>query len=133
MPAAVSAAESAASVDPTAALDRALRAAIAAVTGLSAEESDPHIRPSGNPQFGDFQANFAMALAKKIGANPRQLATDVLARAQLTGVADKAEVAGPGFVNIHLAGGALASALDAFDSPALGIIPTTANYAVNVD
>jgi arginyl-tRNA synthetase len=133
MPAAVSAAESAASVDPTAALDRALRAAIAAVTGLSAEESDPHIRPSGNPQFGDFQANFAMALAKKIGANPRQLATDVLARAQLTGIADKAEVAGPGFVNIHLAGSALASALDAFDSPALGIVPVTATYAVTVD
>ena len=111
----------AAPADPAARLDGALRTAIAAVTGLPAAECDPQIRPSANPQFGDYQANFAMALAKRLGKNPRQLATEVVAAADLASVADKAEVAGPGFVNIHLEGAALAAALDAFDSPALGI------------
>ena len=123
----------AASADPVTRLDGALRAAIAAVTGLPAAECDPQIRPSGNPQFGDFQANFAMALAKKLGTNPRQLATDVVARADMAGIADKLEVAGPGFVNVHLAGSALAAALDAFDSPALGVTPSAATHAVTID
>jgi len=132
MPSAAPAAH-AASADPVTRLDGALRAAIAAVTGLPAVECDPQIRPSGNPQFGDFQANFAMALAKKLGSNPRQLATDVVARADMVGIADKLEVAGPGFVNIHLAGSALAAALDSFDSPALGIAPSSATHAVTID
>jgi arginyl-tRNA synthetase len=121
------------SVDPAARLDAALRAAIAAATGLPPAECDPQIRPSGNPQFGDFQANFAMALAKRLGTSPRQLATDVLARADLSGIAEKAEVAGPGFVNILLSGAALAAALDAFDGPALGIEPATDHHAVTID
>ncbi len=132
MPAAAPAAH-AASADPVTRLDGALRAAIAAVTGLPAAECDPQIRPSGNPQFGDFQANFAMALAKKLGTNPRQLATDVVAGADVAGIADKLEVAGPGFVNVHLAGSALAAALDSFDSPALGIAPSSATHAVTID
>ena len=74
-----------------------------------------------------------MALAKKLGTNPRQLATDVVARADMAGIADKLEVAGPGFVNVHLAGSALAAALDAFDSPALGIAPSGATHAVTID
>ena len=132
MTAAASAAH-AASADPVSRLDGALRTAIAAVTGLPAAECDPQIRPSGNPQFGDFQANFAMALAKKLGTNPRQLATDVVARADMAGIADKLEVAGPGFVNVHLAESALAAALDSFDSPALGIAPSGATHAVTID
>ncbi len=132
MTAAASAAH-AASADPVSRLDGALRTAIAAVTGLPAAECDPQIRPSGNPQFGDFQANFAMALAKKLGTNPRQLATDVVARADVAGIADKLEVAGPGFVNVHLAESALAAALDSFDSPALGIAPSGATHAVTID
>ena len=121
------------SADPASSLAGTLRTAIASVTGLPAEECDPQIRPSANPQFGDFQANFAMSLAKRIGTNPRQLANDVLAKADLTGIADKVEVAGPGFVNVHLSGAALASALDALDSPALGIRPVAAVHAVTID
>ena len=121
--------------DPVARLDRALRAAIAEVTGLAPEQCDPQIRASAGPQFGDFQANFAMGLAKQRGTNPRQLATEVLARAQagLADAAERAEIAGPGFINIHLSREALARALDAFDSPALGIVPSQATHAVVVD
>ncbi|MBU3683031.1 MAG: arginine--tRNA ligase [Phycisphaerales bacterium] len=119
--------------DPAAALGQAFRASIAARTGLPDTACDPQIRPSGNPQFGDFQANFAMALAKQLGTNPRQLATDVLAATDLSGLADRAEVAGPGFINIHLSGSALAAALDAMDTSALGVVPQVATHAVTID
>ena len=119
--------------DPAGEVDRALREAIAAVTGLPKEACDPQVRPSANPQFGDFQANFAMALAKQRGANPRHLAADVLAHANLAAVAERAEVAGPGFINIHLSGAAIAAALEALDTPALGIRPSAARHAVTID
>ncbi len=122
-----------AAADPAERLARALRSAIAAATGLAPEACDPQVRPGTNPQFGDFQANFAMALAKQLGANPRQLAADVLAKADLAGIAERTEVAGPGFVNVHLAASALADAIDAFDTPALGIAPSTDRHAVTVD
>jgi arginyl-tRNA synthetase len=55
-----------------------------------------------NPQFGDYQCNAAMGLAKKIGKVPRALAEAVVAAGPLpTGIA-KMEVAGPGFINITL-------------------------------
>jgi arginyl-tRNA synthetase len=119
--------------DPVAMIAAAFRAAIAEVTGVDAERCDPHVRASTGPQFGDFQANFAMAMAKQLGVNPRQLAADVLARAALAGLASAAEVAGPGFINITVAPKALVDALQAFDGPALGIVPRSAEHAVTVD
>ncbi|MBL9141605.1 MAG: arginine--tRNA ligase, partial [Phycisphaerae bacterium] len=125
------------SADPVAMLDDALRASIAAVTGRESAECDPSIRASANPQFGDFQANFAMGLAKQLGTNPRELATKVLAhaveRGALATVASKTEVAGPGFINIHLSVPALGAMLDALDSPALGIEPQQAAHGVVID
>ncbi|MFC9892075.1 arginine--tRNA ligase [Nocardia sp. NPDC127579] len=59
-----------------------------------------------NPEHGDYATNVAMQVAKKVGANPRELATwlaDALAAAD--GV-ETAEVAGPGFLNIRLAAAA---------------------------
>ena len=123
------------SADPVQLLDHALRAAIAQVSGRPAAECDPAIRPSGNPQFGDFQANFAMGLAKQMGAKPRELADKVLAAAAgpLATVVEKAEVAGPGFINLHLSQAALSSMLDALDTPELGIAPQASAHAVVVD
>lgn len=71
------------------------------------------VRPSGRPQFGDYQANGVMAAAKKLKTNPRELAEKVLAAADLTDLTEKVEVAGPGFINIHLKAEWLAQRLDA--------------------
>uniref|UniRef100_UPI00066D34FB arginine--tRNA ligase n=1 Tax=Haemophilus parainfluenzae TaxID=729 RepID=UPI00066D34FB len=57
---------------------------------------------SGKPQFGDYQANGIMAAAKKLGLNPREFAQKVLDHADLSDVAEKTEIAGPGFINIFL-------------------------------
>ena len=54
------------------------------------------------PEFGDYQFNGAMALSKKLGKNPREIANDILSNLDLTGVLSKAEIAGPGFINLWL-------------------------------
>ncbi len=53
--------------------------------------------------FGDYQANGAMAAAKAMKTNPRELAQSIVNNLDLSGVAQKVEIAGPGFINIHLA------------------------------
>ncbi|MCF6206676.1 MAG: arginine--tRNA ligase [Sulfurovum sp.] len=54
------------------------------------------------PEFGDFQFNGAMALAKALKQNPRQIAQTIVENLDLSGVIAKAEVAGPGFINLWL-------------------------------
>ncbi|MEW6442171.1 MAG: arginine--tRNA ligase [bacterium] len=60
------------------------------------------VAPASHPKFGDYQFNGAMALAKRLGKTPRQVAEEVV-RA-LSGVPwlEQAEIAGPGFVNLRL-------------------------------
>jgi arginyl-tRNA synthetase len=69
--------------------------------GLPAD-TNPAISLSNRPQFGDYQANGVMGAAKKLKTNPRELATKVVAELNLDGIASKIELAGPGFINIHL-------------------------------
>ncbi|WP_233116516.1 arginine--tRNA ligase [Aggregatibacter actinomycetemcomitans] len=66
------------------------------------------VRQSGKVQFGDYQANGIMPAAKKLGINPREFAQLVLAKAELQDIAEKTEIAGPGFINIFLKDGWLA-------------------------
>ncbi|HAT1614755.1 TPA: arginine--tRNA ligase [Raoultella ornithinolytica] len=65
-------------------------------------DCEPQVRQSAKIQFGDYQANGVMAVAKKLGMAPRQLAEQVLSYLDLNGIANKVEIAGPGFINIFL-------------------------------
>ena len=60
------------------------------------------IQYAKDPKFGNYQANGVMAIAKKIGINPRQLGEEVINKLDLSSVADKVELAGPGFINIFI-------------------------------
>ncbi|SCC16076.1 arginyl-tRNA synthetase [Kosakonia oryzendophytica] len=66
-------------------------------------DCEAQVRQSAKVQFGDYQANGVMAVAKKLGMAPRQLAEQVLTHLSLDGIASKVEIAGPGFINIFLA------------------------------
>lgn len=59
------------------------------------------VSDASKPEFGDFQYNGVMAVAKKIGANPRDIAS-LLAKNIDNDMLSKVEVAGPGFINIHI-------------------------------
>lgn len=73
------------------------------------------VKSSARPEFGDYQANGVMAAAKQLKTNPRELATRLLETLDLFDLADKLEVAGPGFINIHLKNTWLSEAIAPFD------------------
>ncbi len=81
-----------------------LRAAFAAATPEGGEPKAfaAAVRPAGDPKFGDYQANGCMAVAKSLKKNPREVAAAVAAAVDLEPLADKPEVAGPGFLNVRL-------------------------------
>lgn len=57
-----------------------------------------------NPEHGDFSSNVALALAKPLRRSPRDLATEIVERLDLSGAGIRtAEIAGPGFINFRLA------------------------------
>lgn len=84
------------------------------------------IKPSSRPEFGHYQANGIMGAAKRRKMNPRQLANEVLSHLDLSDIAEKVEIAGPGFINIHLKATWLADELNALlASPRLNIASVT--------
>lgn len=85
---------------------------IKALNAAGAPEDTPAtVRPSARANFGDYQCNAVMAAAKKMGQKPRDLAQTVVDHLDLDGIADKTEIAGPGFINIYLAPEFLAKGL----------------------
>ena len=98
--------------DPLLTISATLRDAFATVTGLPADEIDPAVRPSDR---ADAQSNGALALAKRIGRNPRELAQAVVDTGVLAGACSAAEVAGPGFINLTFEAGFLAEQLHALE------------------
>lgn len=85
-------------------------------------DCEPQVRQSAKVQFGDYQANGMMAVAKKLGMAPRQLAEQVLTHLDLNGIASKVEIAGPGFINIFLDPAFLAEHVEqALTSDRLGV------------
>jgi len=110
----------------------AVRAAFPAVEGLI----DPMIAASRQPEFGDFQSNIAMSLAKKLGAKPRDVATAIIAKLDLGSIAEpltEKSIAGPGFINIRLRASALSELLESIDNLSLGIVPAAETQTVVVD
>ncbi|MHC2595550.1 arginyl-tRNA synthetase [Kluyvera sp. 1366] len=99
--------------------DKVSQAMIAA--GAPAD-CEPQVRQSAKVQFGDYQANGMMAVAKKLGQAPRQLAEQVIQHLDLNGIASKVEIAGPGFINIFLDRAWLAAqTAQALQLPRLGV------------
>ncbi|WP_216590421.1 arginine--tRNA ligase [Streptomyces brasiliscabiei] len=82
----------------TASVESRLTAALASALP-EADGVDPLLRRSDR---ADYQANGILALAKKAKANPRELATQVVARVESGELIKEIEVSGPGFLNITL-------------------------------
>jgi len=81
-----------------------LRQSFAAATpeGGDAAAFASAVRPSTDAKFGDYQANGCMALAKALKKNPREVAAEAAEKVDLTPMAGRPEVAGPGFLNVRL-------------------------------
>ncbi len=90
-------------------LDELATSTLSALTGESAPAL---LRPTADAKHGDYQINAAMALAKRLGKKPREIAEPLAAKLAEHEAIEKAEVAGPGFVNLTLAPAFLARALE---------------------
>ena len=92
------------------------------------------IRRAQDARFGDYQANFAMALGRQLNKKPRDLAAEVVARLDVADICQPPEVAGPGFINIRLNDEWLVRQLSAaVDDPRLGVEPVAAPRTYVID
>ena len=79
---------------------------------------------STRPEFGHYQFNGAMALSKAMKLPPREVAQKIIAAIELNDEVEKLEIAGPGFINIHLSSAWLSEQLTQANADArLGIEP----------
>lgn len=121
-------------IDPQITIAQRFADAITQAVGPEHAQTDPIIR-AANPKFGDYQANLAMSLAKKVGTKPRDLAeklVEALDWQDLCG--EQPTIAGPGFINIRLKAEVLNAAADALAADErLGIAPVESPATVVVD
>lgn len=79
-----------------------LETALIAAFGTDLAGTDPVLVPASNPKFGDYQANVALSLAKKLGQAPRAIAEQIVQQLNVTDICEPPTVAGPGFINLRL-------------------------------
>lgn len=114
-------------------IEARLRTAIAAVLP-DAPPAVGSVRPCADSKFGDFQNTALMSAAKERKLNPRQLATDVAAKLDVSEWCETPEIAGAGFLNFRLKPQAIAKALNvALDGPALFVTPAAQPRTIVID
>ena len=106
-----------------------LAARIESVTGI-----DPQLRPATKPQFGHFQSNVALRLAKEEKRPPRDVAADIVAKLDVEDLCETPDIAGPGFINLRLRSDVLARvASDLITDPNIGITQVEEPQRVVID
>jgi len=60
------------------------------------------VRPSQDPKFGDYQANLAMPLGKRLGRPPREVAAQIVEQLSVDDLCEPPQIEGPGFINLRL-------------------------------
>lgn len=117
--------------DPRTTLEPRFEAALRAAFGDELAKTDPALRRSDR---ADFQADVAMALAKKVGKPPRDVAKAILDHLDVKDVCEKVEVAGPGFINLTLTAEWLSNATtQVARDRAAGVVAAAAPETVVVD
>ncbi|WP_394275485.1 arginine--tRNA ligase [Luteococcus sp.] len=102
---------------------------VQSVTGI-----DPEMRPATKPQFGHFQSNVALRLAKSEGRPPREVAASIVEKLQLDDLCEPLEIAGPGFINFRIKSQVLArTATDLMADEHAGIVQADEPQRVVID
>ncbi len=101
--------------------------------GLPAD-TNTAVTISTKVEFGDYQINGAMAAAKLLKTNPRALAEQLVQQLDLAELAEKVEIAGPGFINVTLRKDWIAAQLaGASQNPRLTLSANPAPQTIVVD
>jgi len=116
------------------ALQHRLLEAMAQAFPLADVVVDFPLSPATKPEFGDFQANGAMGLAKVLGRPPRRIAQAVVDQLHVDDLCHPPQVAGPGFINFTVRAEVLAAEVEArLDQPRLGVPTAQPQQRVVVD
>ena len=97
-------------------MEKVFQAVIAELYGI--EMPVQLTRPDS--EFGDYASNSALQLAGRLQRPPREVAEEIAQRLRESGAFSEVSVAGPGFINVRVAGVALASQLQAEWTPHYG-------------
>jgi arginyl-tRNA synthetase len=112
------------------------------VVAISSEELPPlleQVREAADAKFGDYSGTMAMALAKRAGRKPRDVAVEIIRRLEsLPGYAalfaPPGDPVGPGFINVRIRDDALAAAVGAaVADERLGVAPVAQPLTIVVD
>ncbi|MGD1953032.1 MAG: arginine--tRNA ligase [Leptolyngbyaceae cyanobacterium] len=115
-------------------LKHRLQMALVNAFGPELEGTDPVLVPTNNPKFGDYQANVAMSLAKRLQDKPRAIATKIVENLTVDDLCEAPQIAGPGFINLKFKTDYLQTQLKAVYSEArLGVPTATPSLRTIVD
>ena len=114
------------------------RLSAAGVVAISPEELPgltEQVRVTADPKFGDYSGTMAMALAKRAGRKPREMATEIISRLDVGELFDPpGEPVGPGFINLRVSDAALVRGVErAFQDDRLGVVPVTKPAKIVID
>lgn len=108
-------------------LKQKLAQALAAAFGTEYTGIDPILVTASNPKFGDFQANVALSLSKKLGMQPRAIASAIVEKLDISDICEPPEIAGPGFINLKLQTSYLEAQLNAIKTDSRLGVPKAKN------
>lgn len=114
---------------PMQSLPALLDSRLRAITGV-----DPEMRPATRPQFGHFQSNVALRLAKEQGRPPREVAASLVEQLDVDDICEPLEIAGPGFINFRIRADVLAqAATTVLEDPHHGLNRTSHPQRIVID
>ncbi|KAG5185943.1 Arginyl-tRNA synthetase [Tribonema minus] len=116
-------------------IEAAVRQALVKAFGEAGAAAAPMVTAATKPEFGDYQCNAAMALAKPLNAKPRDIAQQLIDALEVADLCDPPDIAGPGFINLRLKPEYIQSRITAMleDESRLAIAKTTAPQRIVVD
>lgn len=109
-------------------------AALVAAFGNDFAHTDPLVFIASDPQFGDYQCNIALSLAKKLKQNPQDIAQTLINHLDLGEVYETPEIAKQGFINLRFKPSYLEQQVSQLQQDSrLGMAPVSNPQTVVVD
>jgi len=95
----------------------------------------PQLERARSPEFGEFASNLAMVLAKRAGMSPRDLAQLIIDKLPRSRQVNRAEIAGPGFINFYMNHIALAGVVNdvLYHGDSYGHVPEDNEHEITVE
>ena len=114
------------------------RLAADGIVGIATEELPglvEQVRETADPKFGDYSGTMAMALAKRAGMKPRDVAIEIIRRLDVGELFEPpTDPVGPGFINLRVRQDALARAIvAALRDPRMGVPPVAEPDTIVID